>query len=254
MNPATTDSPPGTSFRPWLLRAPRADAQARVFCLPYSGVGASMYRNWPAVVHGARGLVDLVPVQFPRRENRIREPHYGTYEELGAGLSDALLPFLDRPFAIFGHCAGAHIAFETAHQLDTVHARPPERLIVSSQPAPWSGGRSAFAEMTEEQLRGELLELIDGMGGAPTPELLEIAMSVYRPDLKAARCYAATHAFSTGTEVTVVGWAESGVDLSALAGWADHGPCRLEVLPGDHYAFLAFPAELAVLLSTWPDT
>ncbi|MFD0382099.1 thioesterase II family protein [Streptomyces stramineus] len=55
-----------------------------------------------------------LPDPAPGRENRLREPHYGTYEELAEQLVEALLPHFDRPFAFFGHCGGALPGFATA--------------------------------------------------------------------------------------------------------------------------------------------
>ena len=84
----------------WLLRNPSPDSAARVFCLPYSGCGASMYHRWPRFL----GDVEVCPVQLPGRENRLREPSAETYQELAERLIPALRPQLDRPFALFGHC------------------------------------------------------------------------------------------------------------------------------------------------------
>ncbi|MFG2926714.1 thioesterase II family protein [Streptomyces sp. NPDC048305] len=75
----------------------------RIFCLPFSGSGASAFSAWPAAIDDA----EICPVQFPSRANRLGHPHYGTYENLAVGLAEALEPLLDRPFALFGHCAGA---------------------------------------------------------------------------------------------------------------------------------------------------
>lgn len=65
-----------------------------------------MFNAWPARF-GADDGIEVCAVQLPGRENRMREPHYGTYEELAGHLVEALTPYLDRPFAFFGHCAGS---------------------------------------------------------------------------------------------------------------------------------------------------
>jgi len=93
---------------PWFLTSLSSEATARLFCFPYSGCGASMYRAWPRWV----GSVEIVPLQLPGRENRMREPHYGTYEKLASALVADIGPYLDRPYALFGHCGGALPAAE----------------------------------------------------------------------------------------------------------------------------------------------
>ena len=49
---------------------PSPEAGLRVFCLPYAGKGASVYRQW---WESSDRRVEFVPVQLPGRENRVRE-------------------------------------------------------------------------------------------------------------------------------------------------------------------------------------
>jgi surfactin synthase thioesterase subunit len=101
-----------TVTSPWFVRPP-SDHPARMFCFPFSGSGASAFSAWPAAIDD----VEVSPVQFPGRENRLGHPHYDTYENLAAGLVGPLEPLLDRPFAFFGHCAGALPAYESVLRL-----------------------------------------------------------------------------------------------------------------------------------------
>ncbi|MEO8033728.1 MAG: alpha/beta fold hydrolase, partial [Acidobacteriota bacterium] len=86
----------------------------RVFCLPYAGGGASAYRTWAA---GLPSDIQLCAVQLPGRENRLGEPLYRSATDLVPALVSALRPFLDRPYAIFGHSMGGLLAFEAARQI-----------------------------------------------------------------------------------------------------------------------------------------
>lgn len=119
-----------TATSPWFVRLRPTDQPARIFCFPFSGSGASAFSAWPAAIDD----VEVCPVQFPGRESRMAEPHYGTYESLAAGLVEPLVPLLDRPFAFFGHCAGALPAFETVIRLAERGLPQPDRLFVSGQP------------------------------------------------------------------------------------------------------------------------
>lgn len=241
-------APPG-HHRPWLLRAPSADAMARVFCFPYTGCGASMYQRWPATLAG----VELCPIQLPARENRIREPHYGTFEALADAVATGLAAFLDRPFALFGHCAGALMAYQTAVCLAARGLPVPARLFVSSQPAPDTPVTTGFVAMTDDELRAELARLVTGTGGRPTADMLDLYLSVYRPDLAASRAFRSAAPVCPPTRLTVIGWTDSGVPASSLDGWSAYGDATREELPGDHYDFLAAPAGLLHLLTAWPD-
>src|SRR4051794_36104147 len=99
---------------PWLPNEPSPSVEARIFCIPYSGCGASMFRKWPDEYQG----IELCRLQPPGRENRFSEPVLGTYQEMAASLADALEPYLDRGrYSIFGHCGSALAAYEAAAEL-----------------------------------------------------------------------------------------------------------------------------------------
>lgn len=233
--------------RPWLLRAP--DGQpARLFCLPYSGCGASIFRRWPRTV----GAADVLPVQLPGRENRFAEPHFGTIEELADAAVAALRPFLDRPYALFGHCAGALQAYEIALRLAEAGCPQPDRVFLSGQPAPHlPASDQGFTGMTEPELRAELTRLIGAMDGKPTPEMLDLYLAVYRPDLAAVRRYRKPAAVPLAVPVTVVGWRDSEMPPDRLRTWSGYGPVEHVDLPGGHYAFLEAPEPLLDRFREW---
>ena len=49
---------------------PRPTTRLRLFCFPYAGGGASVFRNW---LPYAAGEVEICPVQLPGREERLVE-------------------------------------------------------------------------------------------------------------------------------------------------------------------------------------
>jgi surfactin synthase thioesterase subunit len=116
----------------WLLRRPDDEAACRIFCFPYSGVGAFLYTRWPSRI----GPAEVCPVQPPGRENRLTEPHYRTFPNLADQFVSELERYLDRPFAFFGHCSSALAGFAVADRLVEVGLPAPSRLFVSSQVAP----------------------------------------------------------------------------------------------------------------------
>ncbi len=67
----------------WLPRPPSATATGRVFCIPYSGCGASMYRRWP----GQHDGIEFLPLELPGHETRFAEPNFGTYQELAKAMA-----------------------------------------------------------------------------------------------------------------------------------------------------------------------
>lgn len=241
-------TPGGTSAR-WLLRRPSQDAPARIFCFPYAGVGASMYVAWPARV----GPAEICLLQLPGRENRLREPHYGDYESLADDLVEHLLPHLDRPFAFFGHCSGALPGYATTLRLMDAGLPTPATLFVSSEVAPHQGPYSRFLAMTDEQLRLELAELVQTMGGTPDPDLIALGVGVLRADVEANRRFRLAEPVVVPSRITAIGWRDDyEITAGQMDGWADCArPDRFRqvTLPGSHYAFLSAPQTLLAELA-----
>ncbi|WP_314176405.1 thioesterase II family protein [Streptomyces winkii] len=228
------------------LREPLAEARARVFLLPYSGCGASMYRQWPALLDG----VNFCPVQLPGRENRMREAPFETYEKLADSLAEELAPHLDRPYALFGHCSSALAAYETAVRLTERGGRAPSRLVVSSEVAPQDGPYGRFLEMTDDELAEELRELLIGMGGEPRPDLIDLTLGVLRHDVDVNKRYHTPRPTPLACPITSVGWSgDSGIEPSMMGGWSACGDVEHVLLEGGHYAFAGAPPELLRLFT-----
>ena len=236
-----------TTTTPWFVRAPSTDHAARLFCFPFSGSGASAFSAWPA----ALGDLEVCPVQFPGRENRLAHPHYGTYEELADALVEPLAPLLDRPFAFFAHCAGALPAYETVLRLAARGLPTPERLFVSGQPAPHDAARDRMLDMTEPELRAEVEEFIRGRGMEPRPDMVAMALMVLLGDHAAARAYRRDRPETVDCPVTVLHWREDqDVTLDDLQGWRRYADSvEFRVIDGGHYDFMDAPAELRELLT-----
>ncbi|MFF1293379.1 MULTISPECIES: thioesterase II family protein [unclassified Streptomyces] len=232
-----------------LLRPPKQDSTARLFCFPYSGLGASMYNKWPDRV----GDIEICRIQPPGRENRIREPHYGTYEELAEQTVEALLPHFDRPFAFFGHCGGALPGFATALHLANSGLPTPRTLFVSSQVAPHIGPFGRFLEMTNTELAVELAELTRSMGGTPTPDMIQMSLRVLRADVTANQKYHLAAPVPLPCEIRVIGWREDQEirpdQMKEWSAYTDAGKYTDTLLEGGHHAFLDAPAELLAELT-----
>jgi medium-chain acyl-[acyl-carrier-protein] hydrolase len=118
----------------WMLRyRPREQARLRLFCFPYAGGRASIFRPWAEVLPPE---IELCSIQLPGREERIHEQPYTRLAPLVQALSEAMLPYLDRPFAFYGHSMGALIAFAVALRLRTVYNLQPVALHLAAFRAP----------------------------------------------------------------------------------------------------------------------
>jgi surfactin synthase thioesterase subunit len=201
-----------------------------------------MYHRWPRRI----GPVEVCLIQPPARENRIRDPHYGTYEALASALVEYLPPYLDRTFGFFGHCGGALPAVELTHQLHAAGLPTPHRVFVSSQVAPHDGPYGRFLELDADALAAELRQLTISLGGTPTPALIEMGLDLLSLDLEANRRYRPASRRRLPCGITVIGWTEDReIPMHMMRGWRDlSASCRFALLDGKHYDFLAAPAAL----------
>src|SRR4029079_5067530 len=91
----------GSELSPWLARTtPRQSTAIRLFCFPYAGVGAVVFRTWAA---GLPADVDVCAVQLPGRTTRMSEAPIASIPVLVDGIVSAVTPHLDIPFVFFGH-------------------------------------------------------------------------------------------------------------------------------------------------------
>ncbi|WP_327011833.1 thioesterase domain-containing protein [Dactylosporangium sp. NBC_01737] len=232
--------------RRWFLNEPSADAEMLLLAMPYSGCGASMYRAWP----GSIGPAEVVPLQLPWRENRMREPHFGTYQDLAKAMLDDVGDIVTaRPYAVFGHCGGALPAFELVIQAAERGLPGPRQIFMSSQVAPQDGPWGRFLGLDEAGLRAEIAGLLTAMGAAAqAEELVDLFIDVMEADVEANRVYRRPAGTVPG-QITAIGWdADVEVPHHLMTGWIDWAPTEKEILKGTHYTFLEAPPDLLELL------
>jgi surfactin synthase thioesterase subunit/acyl carrier protein len=118
----------------WLvLPRPNPSAKVRLFCFHYAGGGAATFRPWADTLDPA---IELVAIEPPGRGGRADEPPVETLDAFVEQLIPAIAPYLDKPFALFGHCLGALTLFETARHLLARHPLPLEHVFVSGARPP----------------------------------------------------------------------------------------------------------------------
>lgn len=114
----------------WIVSHPTGTEPAiRLFCLPYSGGGASLFASWPMWLPP---WIEVCALQLPGRENRAGEPPIADMAELVAALLAEIAPLRDRPYAIFGQSLGALVGFELVRETLRTSAPLPSSLLVAS--------------------------------------------------------------------------------------------------------------------------
>jgi medium-chain acyl-[acyl-carrier-protein] hydrolase len=212
-------------------------ALLRLFCFPYAGGGTLMYRNW------ARNLpstIEICRAQLPGREVRLKEPGFTRLEPLVLALAEAIWPYLDLPFAFFGHSMGGLIGFELARELRRAHGLMPTNLFISGRGAPQLPDQSPAIYGLPES---EFIQEVRSLNGTPKevfehPELLRLMIPLIRSDFEVCQTYDYLPEPPLNCPITVFGGLEDyETPQSELEAWRDQttAPFRLYTLPGDHF-------------------
>jgi surfactin synthase thioesterase subunit len=216
---------------------PRPDARVRLFCFPYAGAGASVFHTWPALVPAS---VEVCLIQLPGREGRLLEPACSELPVLVERLGHAVGPWLDRPFAFFGHSMGALVAFELARTLRKGTAAEPAHLFVSAHCAPHLRTRGPLLHRLTDS---ELLLRLRQLNGTPdevlaSVELMRLLLPTLRADCRLCETYEHSPGEPLACGVTALGGREDAAVAGAeLEAWRRHtrGPFDVQMLPGDHF-------------------
>lgn len=226
------------SFATWFnCQKTGAPPAVRLFCFPYAGGGAAIYRSWGGILPKP---VEVCAAQLPGRGTRMREPAVSDLGALVRALADALENDLDRPFAFFGHSMGALICFELARHLRERGAPQPVHLFVSGRRAPQLPSTQRVIHDLPEP---EFVEELRRLQGTP-PEVLEHPelMQLLSPLLRADFSLAETYAYAPGPPLDCPvsafgGLQDEEVGREELEGWKEQttGRFKLRMMPGNHF-------------------
>lgn len=231
----------------WLnFPKPNPKASLRLFCLPYAGGSALLFRPWP---NHLPENVEICAVQLPGRGVRLRETPFTRIDELVPALAEGLKPFLDKPFAIFGYSLGAVIGFELARFLRQTATVKPEHLFVAGRRAPQiPANRLPRYALLDDEFISELQRL----NGTPkevleNPELAQLMLPIVRADFELDETYSYRSESPLDVPLSAYGGlADTDVSAEQLESWRAQTTASFELrmFPGDHFFLHTSPAPL----------
>jgi medium-chain acyl-[acyl-carrier-protein] hydrolase len=229
-----------TYGNPWVCGDGRRgvfDAPERLFCFPHAGGGPGFFRPW---CRAFAPETDVRIIQLPGREARLDEQPYRRIDQLLEPLCAALEPYLDRPYALFGHSMGSLVAYEVARRLSDGPGQPPSCLVVSGRRGPRvPSNRPIIHRLPDDEFLAEVVRL----GGMPQEildqlDLIELVLPVLRADYELAETYQPLPGARLTCPITAyTGAADPEVEYSGLCGWRQETSdvFTVRVFPGDHF-------------------
>ncbi len=222
---------------PYFASTPDRHAAVRLFCFHHAGGAASTFADWQAFLGSS---VSVVPIQLPGRENRTREPRLTDMTRLIDVLTQNLGPWLDEPYAFYGHSMGAFIAHALTRRRMATGGRLPDRLMIGAARAPHLPIVLSDAIRLSDEELGRMLVGFGGMSSTLLryPEWLAAATAMVRDDL--AICETNPYRDTVGVPCPMdlfAGSADTMVLVDQVGEWQRHagGPSDLHVLPGGHF-------------------
>jgi medium-chain acyl-[acyl-carrier-protein] hydrolase len=223
---------------PWLPKVrPKAGVEIRLFCFPYAGGTTYTYHNWQSLLPPE---IEVCPVELPGRGVRIGEPPETRITCLVESMTPALLPYMDKPFAFFGHSMGGLISFEFARELRKLRQPQPAHMFVSACPSPHR--RRSRQRVTYNLPEPEFVEELRRLGGTPRevleePELTQFIFPLLRADFEACQTYDYVPEPPLDCPLTLLGGLQDKeLSRGELEEWREHttSTCVVRMLAGDH--------------------
>jgi len=227
-----------SSFSPWFQFAkPNPLARLRLFCFSYAGGSASAFRLWGGHIPPQ---IELYPVQLPGRESRLREAPFTQLPPLIQALSQAIRPYLNKPFVFFGHSMGGLVGFELARELRRQHLATPLHLMISARRAPQLPDPDPPIHHLPA---AEFLEEIRNLKGTPeevlnNDDLMQVMLPVLLADFAVCETYVYTHEVPLSCPITAFGgWQDDDISKDELVAWREQTRAffRLQMFEGGHF-------------------
>jgi medium-chain acyl-[acyl-carrier-protein] hydrolase len=199
-------------------RPPRASAVAcwsqsarpafRLICIPYAGAGVSIYHKWSESLPPA---VQVCALQLAGRDTHIGVPPFTRVAALVDWLVGSLDPYLDLPYAIFGHSMGGLVGYELARALRAANKPSPLHFFVSACRAPGRPVRRWPMHHLPED--GFVRELRARYNGIPDiifqdEDLLRLFLPVLRADMEMVETWRESESDAFDFPVTAFGGIE----------------------------------------------
>ncbi|WP_414587921.1 SDR family NAD(P)-dependent oxidoreductase [Scytonema sp. PCC 10023] len=229
----------------WLVfPKPNPDARLRLFCFPYLGGSSSAFLTWSDDLPLD---IEICALQLPGGTDRLGEQPFDELNPLVETLARVLLPYLDKPFAFYGHSLGALLCFELARYLRRENSKIPTHLFVGAWYAPQLPHPfSSIAQISEEEAlkKADLIDLPQSI--QQNTELMRLLQPTLKAGILMHENYIYSQESPLDCPITAFGGMQDKVITQEhLSAWREQtcSTFKLQMLSGNHL-FLHSDQEL----------
>lgn len=210
---------------------------ARLFCFPYAGGSAQVFRSWQ---RSLKPEISLSLAHLPGRGTRISERPFTGLGSLAGVIATEIADHIRGPFAFWGHSMGALISFELARELRRRGQPSPFGLFISGRSAPHIPNTDLPASNLPEK---EFIAELRRLNGTPeelltNPEMRDVFLPIIRADFEMVESYKYETEDPLECPIRAYGGLQdTTVPSDDLRQWSKHTSSRCEVrmFPGDHF-------------------
>lgn len=216
---------------------PNSQADLRLFCLPYAGGSSLIFRTWSKFLPVS---VEVCAIELPGRGKQMKLPPLNKIEQLVDAIASAIQPYLDKPFAFFGHSMGGLVSFELVRLLRKKYGTLPVNLFISAHRAPQIPDLDPPIHHLPEP---DFIEKLRHLNGTPpavldNAELMQLFLPILRADFALLETYIYTPEPPLECPIIVFGGLQdSEVSYDELQAWQEQTNTNfnLHMFAGDHF-------------------
>ncbi len=217
----------------WIAyRKSKPDARIRLFCFHYFGGAASVFSQWS---NDLPPEIEVCPVQLPGRENRSYEQPFTQFVPLVETLAQVLIPYLNKPFAFYGHSMGSLIGFEVVHLLRKQYGYSPIHFLLGGCSAPQAFASKWKSRSFSEEVILKIMEIPRQF--QEDKQFMEYWMSTFRKDYQLLQSYIYSNKEPLDCPISAWGGEQDSlVSQDDISGWHQHtkSTFKQQMIPGKH--------------------
>ncbi|MBD0284698.1 MAG: thioesterase [Flavisolibacter sp.] len=209
-----------------------------VYCLPFAGGNKYSYREY---MEKAPSFIKFVPLEYPGRGTRIKEPLVSDVHEIVDDLYQQISYQVDYvQYAIYGHSLGGLVAYLLTLKLRQRHHKAPLHLFITGTEGPSAPSRKEKKRYLMD--KEEFVEEIRTLSGMPeeilqNDEMLHFLEPILRNDFRASEEYIYEDHAPLNIPITVITGTEEDVELPDVRLWQKETTHKVDFkqLPGNHF-------------------